>query len=147
MTMKNELRARIFEMTLAAFGASACAGGAQAVDPAKTPAAAEVSKPASSAHGEASCSAAGCGAKADDSKATAKGDTNAVAAPAVQPAAEASPPVAVKSETTAEVTQKLDATSAAAPVAAAPAKPKAKHAKKKSADDEGCGAGSCASAK
>jgi hypothetical protein len=142
--MKNELCARILEMTLAAFGASACAGATQATEPAKVPAAAEVSKPAASGHGESRCSAAGCGAKADDTPSTAPkaADADSTNAAAMEPDAHAAPPVAVKSETTADVTQQAD-------TATGPA-PKAKHkkhgAKKKSGDEEGCGAGSCASA-
>ncbi len=151
--MKNELRARIFEMTLAAFGASACAHTAQATDPSKVPAAAEVTKPSAAGHGEASCSAAGCGAQADDTAAsgakTAASDTRAAETNAPAMAAEpASPPMAAKTETAAAVTQKAE-TASDGPAAAAPpkAKPRSKHVKKKSADDEGCGAGSCASAK
>jgi hypothetical protein len=143
--MKNELRARIFEMTLAAFGASACASGA-ATEPSKLPTAAEVAKPAAASPGEASCSAAGCGAKSD----------TATAAPQA-PAAPASPEMAAKSETVPEVTQKAQpgndvaapaaTTPAAATTPPTPAKAKPKHVAKKAADDEGCGAGSCASKK
>ena len=142
--MKNELRAKILEMTLAAFGASACAS-TQAADPAKVPSAAEVTKQSPASHGEASCSAAGCGAKAEDGAPSAPSTSGANAAPASDAkdalgAATIAPPVAEKDEATAS-----DQPASVLPAKAKPASSKPKHKKKKAANDEGCGAGSCAS--
>ena len=153
--MKNELRARILEMTLAAFGASACAT-TQATDPAKVPSAAEVTPENPASHGEASCSAAGCGAKADDTAPADTKSTDAKSAPATD-AKDVAGASAIATPASATPQAAVDA-DPSKPAEAATDAPKPAHvkgkpgaskrpAKKKSADDDGCGAGSCASAK
>jgi hypothetical protein len=151
----STLEARILEMTLAAFGAVACGGAAASSGSgANVPRATEVTSPASPHAAQSSCSAAGCGAP------LAKTDTNPQASPAEKPAdnvlastsaTNGAPPAP------ASASPSSDAVAAPSPASVLPAKAKAKpHAKaatkpaqatSKSADDDGCGAGSCGSKK
>lgn len=148
--MKNRLETRILEMTLAALGAVACGAGTPTTKSATdVPRATEVARPATAHAGDSSCSAAGCGAKSDDSKgpetlakAAEASSTTADVAPAATP--EPPPSAAVASAPSTSTTS-----AAAAPSTAPAPKPVAAKPKraKKAADDDGCGAGSCSSRK
>ncbi len=152
--MKNRLETRILEMTLAALGAVACGAGTPAATKSANdvPRATEVARPTTAHAGDSSCSAAGCGAKSDDStspatlaKAAEASSTTPDVAPATAPE---TPPSAALASTPSTSTSTPSA--AAAPSTAPAPKPaaaKPKHAKKAAADDDGCGAGSCSSRK
>lgn len=130
----SNLQAKILEMTLAAFGTVACGGSA--APPASSPnvpRATEVASPASPHARESSCSAAGCGASANASNAR------------TDPASETKPADNALASAPGDTPKPVAATSAPAkPVATKHATPRAaKKPASKSADDGGCGAGSC----